>query len=77
MSFPTVLSPYFIVFEDRPEGRRFYRSPVEAGPGEEWTTDKSYALLMMSLSSAARVALTLNAEVKVIWTKEHLREFGR
>jgi hypothetical protein len=79
MSFPTVLSPWYIV-QQQVEGERgleggtvYYRNDPE-GAGT-WTSHASMAMLFMSLQAASRIAHALGAEVRVLTTKEDLAPF--
>lgn len=85
MSFPTVLSPWYVVQRHRPidvdpEGcviPEFY-SEVDGGPvgvNNFWTEHQKYAMLFMSLHSAVRVARAADAEVRVLTSKEEVDEF--
>ncbi len=83
MSFPTVLSPWFVVQRLRDidpintdyVGMEYYTSMEDGGP--TWTQNKHLAMLFMSLGSAARVANGEVAEVRVLTMKEEAKLFGR
>lgn len=79
MSFPTTLSPWYVVqrITSRDE-MEYYRSDL-AAPEESatFTNKRAFAMLFMNLQSAARVADAEAAEVRVLYSKDHAKEFGR
>jgi hypothetical protein len=83
MSFPTVLSPWYAVYRQRlvhaagPGDIEFYRSPNAADDTEIFTEQRAMTMLFTNLQSAARVAASEGAMIRVLVTKEEGREFGR
>lgn len=76
MSYPTPLSPWFIVQRLRSDGHMEYYKSEDDGAGT-FTTVKGLSMLFMSFPSALRVAEAEVAEVRALGTKEHAHEFGR
>lgn len=88
MSFPTTLSPWFVVQRIGCECNPAAGGVCECGGAMEYYTnadegttifqfDPRRAMLFMSLAQASRVALSEGAEVRVLATKEEADEFGR
>ena len=79
MSYPTVLSPWFVIFRQRliPGDIEFYRSPNEADDTEIFTQQRAMAMLFTNIQSAARVAASERAMIRVLVDKEGAKEFGR
>lgn len=82
MSYPTPLSPWFVVQRIGKRGvLEFYHSPVteprEGEPVELFTQTKSIVMLFQTLQQASRVAEAEAAEVRVLYSKEGAKEFGR
>lgn len=80
MSYPTTLGPWFVVQRlihenDVILGLEYYQ---HSDDGEElWVRDPKLALLFMSLQSAARVADSTEAQVRVLTSRDNAKEFGR
>ena len=83
---PSVLSPWYLVVRyvrDEQYGMDFpqwYVSPDTSTSAEEansFTSDKKRAMLFQTLQSAVRVAEAADAEIRVLYDKKHLKEFGR
>lgn len=87
MSYPTILSPWFVVQRLKSDGTisgdyvgmEYYTSVEEGGPTfqEGRRGGKKVALIFMSLHSATRVAASEGAEVRVLSSKAEMEEFGR
>jgi hypothetical protein len=77
MTFPTTLNPWFVVQRVRETNDRATEYWSTDGEGAEaWVTNPHQAMLFMQLSSAARIAATdTDAIVRVIYSKDGLREF--
>ena len=80
---PTSLSPWYVVYRDRlteglnPVFKVEYYTSVN-DPGEpDFTTIKNIATLFPTFQSAMRIAEATGADVRVIWNKDHVKEFGR
>lgn len=79
MSYPTVLGPWYIVQHCKTLtmlGEMEYYTSMEDGV-QTFQPKKKLAMLFMSLASAARVAASEGAEVRVLTSKEEAEEFGR
>lgn len=92
-SQPTVLSPWYVVQRPRYAVGHHYADPaVTADPftireieyytsmeldAGTWQEKKAQAMLFMSLVTASRVADEEDAEVRVLYRKEHAKEFDR
>lgn len=86
MSFPTALSPWFVVLrehrgpttydDDVILGQEYYTA-VDGGASTAFQSDPKRAMLFMSLQAASRVAAAEGAWVRVLTTKEEAAEFGR
>lgn len=92
MSAPSVLSPWYVVqrfyeWHNPTKGEpgndytgsggfMTYYTSMEVDT-TEFTEEKRHALLFMSLASAARVAEDCVAEVRVLYTEDHAKEFDR
>lgn len=74
---PTPLSPWFVVQKYTPGGTRYYSSPDDIDDTKQWGETQHGAMLFMNLQSAARVATALDGEVRCLWTRDQIREFGR
>jgi len=75
-SFPTVLSPWYVV--QRLMGPMFspqYYRAVESEDTPALTNEAHEAMLVMSLSTAVRLARSVGGEVRVLTSKEELAEF--
>lgn len=72
---PGILNPWFVV-QKLNENRHmvFFHSVDE---GDPFSPIKGTALLFMSLHSASRVALAEAAEVRVLFSNDDAKEFGR
>lgn len=79
MSFPTALSPWFVVFREGPkEGEtEYYRSPENESDVKLFTVQRGLSMLFTNLQSAARVAASEGAMIRVLVDKEGAKEFGR
>lgn len=79
MSYPTTLSPWFVVYQrdHETEDTAYYMSGSEAETPNYWSSDAPRAMIFMSLASAARVADAEGAHVRVLWSKSEADEFGR
>ena len=86
MTFPTVLSPWFVVQRITPGDRQLdtgeFLEYYTAHEGDDsvagvFMTNAKYALLFTGLQSAARVAAAEGAHIRVLTTKEEAEEFGR
>jgi hypothetical protein len=78
MSFPTPLSPWFVVQRLRPldgDGLEFYRSTDE-GMGM-FDPSPEQAMLFTNLFSASRVAHSEVAHIRLLTSKEDAKEFAR
>jgi hypothetical protein len=83
MTFPTTLNPWFVVLKHSVEKRDVDTLDVlttywstDGEGAEAWVTNPHQAMLFMQLSSAARIAATdTDAIVRVIYSKDGLREF--
>lgn len=88
MSFPTVLSPWYVVWQPAVESvgglateAQYYEQRAADDPEgllfsvSGWTKNPREAMLFMSLHSAARVAHAEGAQVRVLTTKEEADEF--
>lgn len=83
MSFPTLLSPWYVVQKMKSDGTisgdylglEYYTSQEEAD--RSFQTDPRKAMLFMSLPAAARVASSEGAEIRVLTSKEEANAFGR
>lgn len=79
MSYPTTLSPYYVVY--RPGSKlgtlEYYRSPADTADTKLFTEQRGLAMLFTNLNSAARVATSEGAEIRVLFSKEDAEEFGR
>ncbi len=77
MTFPTGLSPWYVVFRIHFAGAdtsiEYWTTDHEEQ--KPWTTNPNQAMLFMNLSSAARVADSDAGLVQVIYNKDGLREF--
>jgi hypothetical protein len=75
---PTVLSPWYVVyrFTGPATGIEYYRSPLEEETNL-FVTQRGLAMLFTNLNSAARVAASEGAEIRVLVSKENAEEFGR
>jgi hypothetical protein len=79
-SFPTVLSPWFVVQKFKSlgmAGQQYFFCAVEIADSDCWTESKRNAMLFMSIHSAARVAQAEAGEIRALVTKEEADEFGR
>ncbi len=80
MSYPTVLSPWFVVqrnaSEEKPSAPEYYTNANE-GAEDQFTAVKRDAMLFVNLAAAARVASTNVAIIRVLTSKDDLKEFGR
>lgn len=75
MSYPTTLSPWFVVQRLSPKGHmEYFRNADET---TEFSTTKGLAMLFTHLPSAARTATAEVAEVRVLTDREDAKEFGR
>ena len=81
-NFPTVASPWYVVQQhighdenDVSAYTEYYTCDEQVKDG--WSDRKGLALLFMSLPSAARIAAATNAEIRVLTTQEHAKEFER
>jgi hypothetical protein len=88
MSFPTPMSPWFVVFRHEDGGaREYYVSEVEVPvidpeatvlrPEQGFTRKKAEAMVFTNLVNAARVARIEVAEVLVLSSKDDLAAFNR
>lgn len=83
MSFPTPLNPWYVVqrltttAEPTVEMSYAVSNYDQDDSTAMFSTNKKDALLFMSLASAARVALSEGAEVRVLTTKDATKEFSR
>lgn len=78
MSFPTSLSPWFVVQRMGKNGHmEFYRMPNNDEDKELFTQVKGLAMCFTNLSSAARIATVEVAEIRALASKEDAKEFGR
>lgn len=88
MSFPTTLSPWYVVQRLGCDCNVAQAGVCECGGIMEYYTnadegktlfqsDHRRAMLFMSLAQASRVAASEGAEVRVLATKEEAAEFGR
>ncbi len=75
MTFPTSLSPWFVVQRtaDLDETVEYYTN--DGTGSESWSKNPKQAMLFMSLSGAARVADAEGAIIRVLYSKEGAREF--
>lgn len=74
-SFPTVLSPWYVVQKLMGPmfSPQFYRVEEDGTPA--LTNNSHEAMLFMSLQSAVRVAKGVAGEIRVLTTKDELAEF--
>ena len=80
MSYPTTLSPWYVVYRPSKKDTEYYRSPEGTTEAEDkilFTESKRTALLFTHLQSAARVATSEGARIRVLVTREEAEEFGR
>lgn len=88
MSYPTPMSPWFVVFRQPEFGQReYYVSEVEVAvidpentvlrPEQGFSLKPQDALPFTNLSSAARVARIEVAEILVLTSKEDMKVYGR
>ena len=73
----SVMSPYYIVQNVVEEHIISYYIAPEEAYEKTFSKNKKLVLLFTSLQSASRVADSTDAEVRVLYNKEHLKEFGR
>lgn len=78
MSFPTTLSPWYVVQREGSRGSIEYYTTGEMENSKRTFTDhKTQAMLFTNLQSAARVADAEAAQIRVLVTQEEAKEFGR
>lgn len=79
MSYPTPLSPWFVVYRagKTPDITEYYRSPENESDLSLFTPLAGLAMLFTNIQSAARVAASEGAMIRVLVTKEDAKEFGR
>lgn len=76
-------NPLYVVQQYTEEETRYYKSRMQLEEGaadvseDDMDPSPKHAMLFVRLESAARVADALSAEVRVLYNKSHLREFGR
>lgn len=76
MTFPTILSPWFVVQRGAILDEYDVEFYTNDGSGlESWSKNPKQAMLFMSLAGASRVADAEGAIVRVIYSKETAREF--
>ena len=83
MSAPSILSPWFVVFDlvqaqdtDHENELVYYQSEYSKTP-HKLSGDKSYAMIYHNLAAASRTAESEAAMVRVLTTKEEAKEFDR
>lgn len=77
---PTPLSPWYVVQRflslSNLGDMEYYTMANE--PGEpDFTSNKGIAMLFPTFQTAMRIADATGADVRVLWNKEHVKEFGR
>jgi hypothetical protein len=83
MSAPTTLAPWYVVFKEVPNMELvWYQSEYsedkdENGEAYTFSPDKRGAILFQNLASAARVAKTEHAYVRVLVNQTDAEEFDR
>ena len=79
MSFPTPLSPWFVVFREtkKPGATEYYRSPENESDIQLFTEQAGLAMLFTHLLSASRVADAEGAMIRALVSKDDAKEFGR
>lgn len=79
MSYPTVQSPWYVVYSLKNNGKElFYRSPVDEEESKEiFTPTRALAMMFMSLHVAAKVARATGAQIRVLTSEDEAKEFGR
>lgn len=76
---PTPLNPFYVVYRtgSRPDVTEYYRSPENEADIQLFTELPGLAMLFTNLQSAARVAASEGAQIRVLVSKEDAKEFGR
>lgn len=79
MTHPTPLSPYYVVYREgnKPGITEYYRSPETDSDIKLFTEQAGLSMLFTNLQSAARVASSEGAMIRVLVDKEGAKEFGR
>ena len=79
MSYPTVLSPWFVVYREgkKPGEIEYYRRPENERDIDLFTELHGLAMTFTSLQSADRVAASEGAMIRVLRNKDDAKEFGR
>ena len=76
MSYPTILSPWYVVQKIRPTIQYYRNATVEDMQSVHvWADSEKDAMVFTSLQSAARVAKATAGEVRVLTSREDLEEF--
>lgn len=76
----SVMNPWYVVQTFRTLaqlGEMYYYTAMETDTPEAFTEDPKKALLFMNLYSAARVARSEGAHIRVLVDEDDVKEFGR
>ena len=72
---PTILTPWFVVYRERPDGKtEYFRDEMDVK--DFYTQIKGLARMFNNIRDAARVALAEKAMIRVLVTREDAEEFG-
>ena len=72
---PTVLTPWFVVYRDTPDGKvEYFREEMDVK--DFYTKIKGLAKVFTNIRDAARVAAVENASIRVLVRREDAQEFG-